>query len=108
MMGTGIKEKREEDSVSFEYLTEMIKPLITHSDGKKVHIKPSIVIEVAYEEIQLSKKYTSGFALRFPRLIRLRPDLPLEDVDSISRVESLYKNQRGKKMYNNLSPKRNI
>ena len=96
MMGTGIKEKSEEDSVSFEYLTELIDPLITKREEKKVYIKPSIVIEVAYEEIQKSKKYSSGFALRFPRLVRLRPDLPPEDVDSISRVAFLYKNQRGR------------
>jgi len=91
-VGTGIKEK-EELGVSFKELTKILK--VVKSIGRDVIVKPEIVIEVAYEEIQKSPTYESGYALRFPRLLRLRPDKPLSEVDSIKRVERLYKLQRG-------------
>jgi len=65
-MGTGIKEKKEM-GVSFGALTKMLKPLIIEGKIGKVKVKPKVVVEVAYEEIQKSPKYKSGFALRFPR-----------------------------------------
>ncbi len=70
---------------------------VVKSLGREVVVKPEVVIEVAYEEIQKSPTYESGYALRFPRLLRLRPDKPLGKVDSIKRVERLYKIQRGRK-----------
>lgn len=95
-VGTGIKEK-EEEGVSFEQLTQMLKPLITKEEGRTVTVKPKIVIEVDYEEIQASPTYSSGYALRFPRLVRLREDRGVEDIAEIKEVEKLYKEQRGRK-----------
>jgi len=95
MMGTGIKEKKESpNDVTFEDMTEMLKPLIEYEEGRKVRIKPKIVVEVAYEEIQESPNYTSGFALRFPRFVRLRLDKGPEEVDTIERVKKLFLSQR--------------
>ncbi len=91
-VGTGIKEKKEE-GVSFEELTEMIKPLVTSEKGKEVRIKPEIVIEVTYEEIQKSLSYSSGYALRFPRLSRLRDDRAPEECSSLEMVKEFYKKQ---------------
>ena len=70
-------------------------------EGKvsKVKVKPKIIVEVGYEEIQKSPSYKSGFALRFPRLIRLRPDKSLSDIDSLERVKRLYNQQRGGSNY---------
>ncbi len=90
-MGTGLTEDQ------FREMTERLKPLIIRSEGKFVEIKPNIVVEVAYEEIQKSPNYESGFALRFPRLIRIREDRGPEDVDTIYRVRRLYEEQFGKK-----------
>jgi DNA ligase-1 len=59
-----------------------------------VMVEPSVVVEIAYEEIQKSPTYSSGYALRFPRLLRLRPDRTPDDVDDLVRVEDLYKKQR--------------
>jgi len=88
-VGTGIKEKAE--GVSFEQLTELLKPLIINSKGKIVKIKPKIVVEVAYEEIQKSQKYGSGYALRFPRIIRLRHmERSAEDATDLTYIEELY------------------
>ena len=51
--------------------------------------QPAIVFEIAYEEIQKSPHYASGYALRFPRLVRVRFDKTPEDADSVERVERL-------------------
>ncbi len=97
MMGTGIKEKKTSPGdITFEELTEQLKPHIISEKGKEVKIKPKIVVEVAYEEIQKSPNYTSGFALRFPRLLRIRFDKSPEDADDVERIEKLYHQQRGR------------
>ncbi len=56
-VGTGIKEKSEE-GISFEQLTKELKPLIISEKGKSVKVKPKVVVEVYYEEIQKSPKYS--------------------------------------------------
>ena len=92
-MGTGIKEKSEQ-GVSFDQLTKKLTPLITKEKGKKVEIKPKIVISVTYQEIQKSPNYKSGFALRFPRFTALRPDKPLSEITTLKEVEEDYKKQK--------------
>ncbi|MCJ7429056.1 MAG: ATP-dependent DNA ligase [Candidatus Nanohaloarchaeota archaeon QJJ-5] len=74
-------------------LTERLEPLITEEDGREVTLKPEVILEVAYEEIQESPKYDSGFALRFPRFIQVRDDLALDDVDSLTKVQNLFETQ---------------
>ncbi len=89
MIGTGIKEKGE--GVTFEELTRLLKPHIESEKGSSVVIRPRLVVEVAYEEIQRSPNYSSGYALRFPRVVRLRTsDKTAEQSDTLERVEYLY------------------
>jgi len=92
-VGTGFKEKTEE-GVSFEQLTEKIKPLIIEEKGKNVKIKPKIVVSVTYQEIQKSPTYSSGFALRFPRFTALRPDKPLSEINSLKEIEKDFEKQK--------------
>jgi len=94
-VGTGIKEK-EEEGTTFAQLTEELKPLIIEEDGKEVKVKPKIVLEINYEEIQKSPTYSSGFALRFPRLVNLRTDRSPEECSQIDFIEELYYNQNKK------------
>ena len=95
-VGSGVKEKNE--GVKFSELTKELKKLIINEKGKYVEIKPKIIIEVAYEEIQKSPSYSSGYALRFPRILRDRTvDKGLSDVDSLERIKKIYNNQRGQK-----------
>ena len=95
MMGTGIKEKKTgEADITFEDLTNMLKPYIVSSKGKSVKIKPKVVVEVAYEEIQKSPNYSSGYALRFPRLLRVRFDKSPLEADDINRIRYLYTQQK--------------
>jgi DNA ligase-1 len=55
-----------------------------------------VIFEVAYEEIQKSPNYSSGYALRFPRMVRVRDDKSLEEADTLERILSLYRSQRGR------------
>jgi len=88
MMGTGLTDKQ------FKEMTKKLKPLIIEERGRSVKIKPKIVFEIGYEEIQRSPKYESGFALRFPRLIRDRSgDKGPNEADTLSRLKKLYRSQ---------------
>ena len=77
-------------------LTEMFRELVILEKGMEVEIKPAVIFEVAYEEIQKSPNYTSGYALRFPRMVRVRDDKSLEEADTLERILSLYRSQRGR------------
>ncbi len=91
-MGTGIKEKAEQ-GISFIQLTEELKPLILSEKGREVKLKPKLVVEVDYEEIQKSPTYSSGFALRFPRLKSLRSDRTPSEISTLSMIEDIYYSQ---------------
>ncbi|MEM5771968.1 MAG: ATP-dependent DNA ligase [Candidatus Aenigmatarchaeota archaeon] len=97
MLGTGIKEKKTSpEDFTMEEMTKLLKPYIESEKGNEVKIKPKIVIEVAYEEIQRSPAYSSGFALRFPRFVRLRsPEKGPEEADTIERIKHIYEIQKG-------------
>ena len=92
-VGTGIKEKAEK-GISFDELTKKLKPLVIKEVGKKVFIKPKIVVSVTYQEIQRSPNYNSGWALRFPRFTALRTDKPLSEIADLKEVEKDFKNQK--------------
>jgi DNA ligase 1 len=53
-------------------------------------VLPEVVLEVSFDSIQKSARHKSGFALRFPRIVRLRPDKSAGDVDTLERVAELY------------------
>jgi DNA ligase 1 len=88
-MATGLTDEQLAE------LTELFKPLITSQDGREVQIRPQYVFEVAYEEIQRSPTYGSGYALRFPRLVRVREDKGIDEADNIGRVEALMRKDAG-------------
>jgi len=94
-MGTGINEKETQGKITFGQLTKMLTPLITKEKGKRVEIKPKIIVAVTYQEIQRSPNYKSGFALRFPRLLALRTDdKPLSEITSLKEIEKDMANQK--------------
>jgi DNA ligase-1 len=78
-------------------LTLRLKGLAIEDDGHMVTVLPQAVVEVAYNEIQKSPKYKSGLALRFARIVRLRDDKGLDDVDTLQRVRSIFERQFTKK-----------
>jgi len=96
MVGTGIKEK--DNAVTFESLTKLLSPFVIEKKGKEVKIKPEIVVEIEYEEIQKSPTYNSGFALRFPRVTRLRNmERKAKDASTLEDIKRIFKNQRQQK-----------
>jgi DNA ligase-1 len=58
-------------------------------------VEPSIVVEIAFDVIHRSTRHESGFALRFPRIFRLRPDKDVREIDTLSNVEVLYRRLEG-------------
>jgi DNA ligase-1 len=56
----------------------------------EIVVEPSVVIEIAFDIIQKSGLHKSGYALRFPRIVRLRPDKRPADADTLERVEEIY------------------
>ncbi len=90
-------EDRGSEGVTFAELMKLLKPHITAEEGTSVTIKPTVIVEVAYEEIQKSPKYASGFALRFPRVAKIRWDRGPADADTLERISKLYATQRGRK-----------
>ncbi len=94
-VSTGLKEL-EGEGMTYRGMTEVLKPLIVSEKGKEVRLKPEIVIEVTYEEIQKSNAYESGYALRFPRFVRVREERSVDDIDNIETLEKLYKKQRNR------------
>jgi DNA ligase-1 len=95
---SGLKEK-EEQGLSFKELTKKIKPYIKKEHGRTADIKPSIVVTIRYQNIQRSPTYSSGFALRFPRIIQLRPDRHAKDAATLKEVTDDYNRHELKIMY---------
>jgi len=84
-MSTGLTDEQLEE------ITEKLKPLIVNENGRDVEVRPEIILEVEYEEIQKSPNYSSGYALRFPRMKAFREDK--EEADDMEKIENLYENQ---------------
>jgi DNA ligase-1 len=65
----------------------------THRDDWTVHVKPELVVEIAFNDLQASPRYPGGLALRFARVKRYRRDKRAADADTIDTVRALYEGQ---------------
>jgi len=74
-------------------LTEWMKAHTLEDQGHFRTVEPLVVLEVAFNNIMRSDRHASGFALRFPRILRLRPDKPVTEIDTVERVEEIYQSQ---------------
>ncbi len=73
-------------------IAEMTRWFLDHTledQGFRLVVEPKIVLEVAFNNLMKSDRHESGYALRFPRIVRLRPDKSPEDADTIERVRQL-------------------
>lgn len=84
-VGTGLSDEQ------LENLTEKMEEYKISQKGTKITVEPKIIFEVAYSEIVKSPEYEGGYSLRFPVVKRIREDKGLKDIDTIERLESLYK-----------------
>lgn len=71
----------------------LLKDTVIAKSGKEVTFEPSLVFEVGYAELQASTNYDAGFALRFPRFIRLRDDKDLTDIETLDSIRDRYRRQ---------------
>jgi len=82
-MATGLSDEQ------LQALTEELKHDIVEEKGKLVTLRPRLVVEVGYQELQKSPTYASGYALRFPRLVKVRGDRSPEEAETLERVAKL-------------------
>ncbi len=75
-------------------LTEHFRTTTIRRDGPVHWVEPTVVMELGFESIQPSDRHTSGFALRFPRILRIRIDKTVREIDTLDRVRELYEMQR--------------
>jgi DNA ligase-1 len=74
-------------------LTDFFKRHTRKDQGQLRTVEPLVVLEVAFNNIQKSTRHSSGYALRFPRIVRLRPDKSPGDIDTLSSVADLFCHQ---------------
>jgi len=80
-------------------IAELTQWLLAHTTADHGHLRevePKIVLEVAFNAIMRSDRHDSGYALRFPRIVRVREDKLPKDIDTVESVEEIYKRQHGR------------
>lgn len=89
-VSSGLKEKSEEGT-SYSEINSLLQPLIIseHADG--VRVKPKVVVSLIYQNIQKSPTYSSGYALRFPRITHYRPERGVNDIASLQDITREFK-----------------
>ncbi len=75
-------------------MTERLKSITLKDYGYRRSVRPEVVLEVAFDSIQRSERHDSGYALRFPRIKRVRSDKSAADVDTLERVAAIFRGQR--------------
>ncbi len=84
-VGTGLSDD------DLAKLTEKMEELKISQKGTRITVHPKIIFEIAYSEIVKSPEYGAGYSLRFPVVKRIRDDKGVEDIDTIERLESMFK-----------------
>jgi DNA ligase 1 len=78
-------------------MTKRFLEITVEDRGHARMVRPEVVLEVAFDSIQHSGRHLSGYALRFPRIVRIRDDKPVEEIDTLERVAELYDRYFGEK-----------
>jgi DNA ligase-1 len=78
---------------TMENLQSLIEQTKIRADDEGVFTKPSIIVEVTYQEIQETDEYTSGFALRVPKIVRFRNDKTINEIDTLEKLRKLFELQ---------------
>jgi len=83
------------DDATLAWQTERLRALALGEDEWTVYVRPELVAEIAFSDLQESPRYPGGLALRFARLRRYRADKSAADADTIETVRALFARQRG-------------
>ena len=76
--------------------TEKLLQLEIARDDYTVYVRPEVVVEIAFNDLQESPHYPGGLALRFARVKRYRPDKPAAEADTIETVRGIYRQSTGR------------
>lgn len=91
MLGKTFKGLTDE---MLKWQTEELLARATTRDDWTVHVRPELVVEIAFDDIQASPRYPGGMALRFARVKGYRPDKRAEDADTIDTVREMFEGRR--------------
>jgi DNA ligase-1 len=80
-------------------LTEWLKEHTLEDHGHFRTVEPLRVLEVAFNNVMRSDRHTSGFALRFPRILKIRDDKPVDQIDTLEAVEAIFQSQPDKDVH---------
>ncbi|HVP96969.1 ATP-dependent DNA ligase [Methanoregula sp.] len=72
---------------------DLLKDTVISHSGKEVRFEPELVFEVGYAELQVSPTYGAGFALRFPRFVRIRDDKDTTEIETLDGLKERYQRQ---------------
>ena len=92
MLGKTFKGMTDE---MLAWQTERLQEIETSTEGITVHVRPELVVEVAFDGLQTSTRYPGGVALRFARIKGYRPDKGPEDADTIDTVREIHERSAG-------------
>jgi DNA ligase 1 len=87
MLGKTFKGLTDE---MLHWQTEHLQELATQTDGHVVHVRPELVVEIAFDGLQASSRYPGGVALRFARVKRFRPDKRAAQADTLAAVLAIH------------------
>jgi DNA ligase 1 len=74
-------------------ITAKLRDMAFKDEGYRLAVRPKIVLEVAFDSVQKSDRHDSGFALRFPRIKRIRADKTVDDIDTMDKIRNIYEMQ---------------
>jgi DNA ligase-1 len=74
-------------------MTERFKAITLRDHGRYRTVVPEVVVEIAFDRIMRSKRHRSGFAMRFPRIVRIRDDKTPAEIDTLATVQALFGEQ---------------
>jgi DNA ligase-1 len=75
--------------VEIAQLTERFRAITIEQFGRFHQVRPEVVLEVTFDIVQRSTRHKAGYALRFPRIVRVRDDKPASEIDTLERVREL-------------------
>ena len=91
MLGKTFKGLTDE---MLRWQTEALGALETSRDDFTVYVKPEVVVEIAFSDVQESTRYPGGMALRFARVKRYRTDKTAAEADTLQTVREIFRRQR--------------
>jgi len=91
MLGKTFKGLTDE---MLRWQTERLLSLELRREEWTVHVRPELVAEIAFSDVQESPRYPAGLALRFARVKRYRPDKPASEAETIQTVQEIFRRQR--------------